>query len=382
MKIVLISPAHPLRGGIAASAERVAQSLQALGHDCVIYSYRAQYPAFLFPGKTQYTDAPPPRNVAIRTVLHAYNPFNWFFSARQIVRERPDIVVARFWLPFMGPCLGTILRLCGFFSNKKTRFTGWIDNILPHEKRPGDRLFTRFFTHAVDDFVVMSRAVEAELRDFVGPGRVVRYAPHPLYDNYGPAPPMPESRARLGLDAHALLVLFFGFIRAYKGLDLLLQALADPRLEALGVQALIAGEPYEDWAPYERLIREGGLERRVREVQDYIPESEVGLYFAAADLAVQPYKSATQSGITQIAFHYGLPVVVTDVGGLREVVDHEHNGYVVQPDPHAIADAIFDFFEKKRGDEMRRAVRKSAAKYSWENLALALLSAENGQKPE
>ncbi|MFN4080594.1 MAG: glycosyltransferase [Saprospiraceae bacterium] len=252
------------------------------------------------------------------------------------------------------------------------RLTGWIDNILPHEKRPGDRLFTRYFTQAADDFVTMSQAVTSELRDFVGPDYPIRYAPHPLYDNYGAAPPMPEARARLGLDAQAPVVLFFGFIRAYKGLDLLLQALADPRVEALGVQALIAGEPYEDWSPYERLIQDGGLANRVRVAQAYIPESEVGLYFAAADLAVQPYKSATQSGITQIAFHYGLPVVVTDVGGLREVVDHGRNGYVVQPQPQAIADAICDFFEKKRHTDMRRAVRESASKYSWENLANAL----------
>ena len=253
MKIIVLSPAHPLRGGIAASSERLAQEFQTEGHEVVVYSFSLQYPSFLFPGKTQFTDDPPPSGLLIKTCLNSINPFNWLIVARAIAREQPDHVIVRFWMPFIAPCLGTVLRAARWFSTKKFQITALVDNIIPHEKRFGDRPFARYFVRACDDFVVMSKSVGREIAAFL-PGIApehIRFAPHPVYDIYGEPMLQSEARARLGITPDVQrVVLFFGLIRPYKGLDLLLHALADQDLERLNVHALVAGECYSDWEQY------------------------------------------------------------------------------------------------------------------------------------
>ena len=366
MKIVLLSPAHPLRGGIAASSERLAQELQAQGHEVVIYSFSLQYPAFLFPGKTQFTDDEVPYGVTIKTRLNSINPFNWIRTGFQIKNEKPDLVVTRFWLPFMGPSLGTVLRVARWFGKKKFKSTALVDNIIPHEKRPGDTLFARYFIGACDDFVVMSRSVGEQIGTFTQ--KTVRFAPHPIYDNYGDAVPKQTARQQLGLPENAPVVLFFGFIRAYKGLDLLLEAMALIPY----VHCVVAGEPYDDWAPYQSIINKHGLHDRVHVFTDFIPAEQVKVYFSAADLVVQPYRTATQSGISQIAYHFNKPMVVTNVGGLPEIVKHGVAGYVVEVTTEAIAEAVNDFFENGKMAVMGKAVEVEKGRFGWENLTKML----------
>lgn len=362
MKIVLLSPAHPLRGGIAASSERLAQEFQAQGHEVVVYSFSLQYPSFLFPGKTQFTDDAPPIGVTIKTRLNSINPFNWIRTGFQIKNEKPDVVVTRFWLPFMGPSLGTVLRIARWFGSKKFKSTALVDNIVPHEKRPGDTLFARYFIGACDDFVVMSKSVGEEIQTFTE--KPVRFAPHPVYDTYGEAISKPEARKILNLPPDAPVVLFFGFIRAYKGLDLLLEAMA----LAPGVHGVVAGEPYDDWAPYQSIIDKHGLQNRVHVFTDFIPAEQVKVYFSAADLVVQPYRTATQSGISQIAYHFNKPMVVTNVGGLPEIVKHGKAGYVVEVEAGAIAGAVRAFFASGVKDEMVKAVEVEKLRFDWCNL--------------
>lgn len=378
MKIVLVSPAHPLRGGIAASSERLAQELQTIGHEVVIYSFNLQYPAFLFPGKTQFTDDPPPPGLLIKTRLNSINPFNWLTVGRQIAHEQPEHIIVRFWLPFMGPCLGTVLRVARWFSRKKSKITALVDNIIPHEKRPGDRPFARYFIQACDDFVVMSHSVGEEILSFLPDSseHIVRFSPHPIYDNYGDPVDKATARRRLGLPKQAPMVLFFGFIRAYKGLDLLLEALA----QAPEIHAIVAGECYENWQTYQDILDRHNLAERVHLFNDFIPADQVRFFFSAADLVVQPYRSATQSGISQIAYHFEKPMVVTAVGGLAEIVTHGVSGYVIpvgatrMVTPDTIAAAIRDFFNNDRAAEMTAGVRREKARFSWKNLAEALLS--------
>ena len=367
-KIVLISPAHPLRGGIAASSERLALALQDAGHDVVIYSFSVQYPSFLFPGKTQYTEDPAPENLRIETRLNSVNPFNWVGAGRAIARERPDRIIVRFWLPLMGPCLGTVLRAARFFAAAPLRVTALVDNIIPHEKRPGDRQFAQYFSGACDDFVVMSKSVGEEIRQFSR--GAVRFAPHPIYDIYGAAMDQSAARRQLGLPETVPVVLFFGLIRPYKGLDLLLEALAD----APGVHALVAGECYEDWERYQAIIDERGLGERVHRHIEFIANERVRVFFSAADLVVQPYRTATQSGISQIAYHFEKPMVVTRVGGLPEIVTEGVSGYVVVPEPGAIAGAVNDFFENRRSEMMTAGVREEKKRFSWEHLVEQLLA--------
>lgn len=372
-KIVLISPANPLRGGIAASSERLAQALQEAGHEVVIYSFSLQYPAFLFPGKTQFTTDPAPADLQIKTRLNAVNPINWVFVGREVAREAPDQIIVRFWLPFMGPGLGSVLRMARLFSRKKLRVTGLVDNIIPHEKRFGDRPFAQWFVSACDDFVVMSKSVGTEIRSFLPDAKntqnVVRFAPHPIYDTYGESIEKVAARQLLRVPEKVPTVLFFGFIRKYKGLDLLLEALKFTP----DVHAIVAGECYEDWACYQNIIQENGLTDQVHLFTDFIPADQVRVFFSAADLVVQPYKTATQSGISQIAYHFEKPMVVTNVGGLPEIVTQGVSGYVVEPEPVAIANAIQDFFENDREAAMKAGVKEEKRRFSWEYLVKQLL---------
>lgn len=370
MKVVIIGPAYPLRGGLATYNERLARAFMAAGDEVRIVTFSLQYPDFLFPGQTQFSTEAGPTDLAIEVSLNSVNPLSWVGVGRQLRRERPDLVVFRFWLPIMGPALGTVARLVR--GNGHTRVVAITDNAVPHEKRPGDKPFTRYFLSACDGFVTMSRKVLADLQDLGFGNKPALYRPHPLYDNFGPAKPKEVALAALGLSAEVRYVLFFGFIRAYKGLDILLEAMADPRVAALPVKLLIAGEFYEDAAPYESLIQKYNLESRLVRATDFIPNERVADYFSAADLVIQPYKHATQSGVSQVAYHFGRPMLVTDVGGLAELIPAGVVGYVVPPTAPAIADAVVDFYANNREEEFASGVRQERTKFSWEVMIAAI----------
>jgi D-inositol-3-phosphate glycosyltransferase len=370
MKIVIIGPAYPLRGGLATYNERLARAFRAAGDEVRLVTFSLQYPNFLFPGQTQFSTEAGPADLDIEVSLNSVNPLSWLGVGRRLRRERPDVVVFRFWLPFMGPALGTVARLVR--GNGHTRVVAITDNAIPHEKRPGDGPLTRYFLSACDGFVTMSRAVLADLQRLGFGAKPALYRPHPLYDNFGPAKPKGEALAALGLAPEFRYVLFFGFIRAYKGLDILLEAMADARVVALPVKLIIAGEFYEDAAPYEALIGKHNLENRLVRATDFIPNERVADYFSAADLVVQPYKNATQSGVSQVAYHFGRPMLVTDVGGLAELIPAGVVGYVVPPTAAAIADALVDFYTHDREEALAAGVRQEAKKFSWEVMVAAL----------
>jgi D-inositol-3-phosphate glycosyltransferase len=368
MKIQIISPAWPLRGGIASSSERLAQALGAAGHDVEIISFSLQYPSFLFPGKTQFTTDSAPEDVTILTKINAVNPLNWIKIGLFLRKKQPDLVIARFWMPFFGPALGTIFR---FFSKNKTRRIALVDNIIPHEKRFGDRFLSNYFTEKCDGFIVMSQSVELEIKSF-SKDNLVKYVPHPIYDNYGDILDKKIARKNLNLPENAPILLFFGFIRDYKGLDLLLKALGILNKRGHCPTLVIAGECYEDWNFYNTIISTQNLDNQVVTHLYFIENEKVASYFSAADLIVQPYKTATQSGISQLAFHFEKPMIVTRVGGLAEIVKNGVAGYVVEPNAAEIAAAIEDFFENNRLESLTEGVRREKARFSWQNLVDAV----------
>jgi glycosyltransferase involved in cell wall biosynthesis len=378
MNIIIIGPAYPLRGGLATYDERLARALQAAGDRVRIVTFSLQYPDFLFPGQTQFSTEPGPTDIDIEVSLNSVNPLTWWQVGRRLRRERPDMVIFRFWLPFMGPALGTVARLVR--GNGHTRVVAITDNVIPHEKRPGDGPLTQYFLSACDGFVTMSRSVLGNLQQLGFGSKPALYRPHPLYDNFGPAKPKAEALAALGLPAQFRYVLFFGFIRAYKGLDILLEAMADPRVAALPVKLIIAGEFYEEAAPYEALIKKHHLESRLVRATDFIPNEQVANYFSAADMVIQPYKNATQSGVSQVAYHFGRPMLVTDVGGLAELIPNGVVGYVVPPTAPAIADALVDFYANNREVTLAAGVRQEARKFSWEVMVAALKEVAAAQK--
>ena len=374
-KVVIIGPAHPLRGGLATFNQRLAKEFITEGHDCSIYSFSLQYPAFIFPGTTQYTDEPAPENLTIRTVINSVNPFNWIKIGNRLKKERPDIIIVRFWLPLMGPALGTILRRVR--KNKHTKIVCIADNVIPHEKRFGDKPFTKYFLKSCDAFITMSEKVMSDLRLFVPKDsfgektKPAQLVSHPLYDNFGAILSKQEARNKLKINNSELIILFFGFIRKYKGLDLLLEAMADERIKKAGIKLLVAGEFYEDEKPFHEQIEKLGIKDQLILRTDFIPDSEVKYYLCGADAVIQPYRNATQSGVTPLAYHFEKPMVVTNVGGLPTLVPHEKVGLVVEPNPTGIAEGILRFYQLGE-DYFIPHLRKEKQKYSWANLVKAI----------
>jgi len=362
-RIILLGTTWPFRsGGISTFNERLTRALIDSGDQVVIYTFSLQYPSFLFPGKTQLSDQPAPEGLDIRIKVNSVNPFNWVAVGREIRNQKPDVLLLRYWIPFLAPCLGTIARIVR--KNKFTKIIAVADNIIPHEKHVFDKSFTRYFTESCDGFITMSRAVLKDLKQFC-PNAPMVYTPHPLYDIFGNIVPREQALNQLGLSTDYRYLLFFGFIRDYKGLDWLLEAFSDEKLRKFPVKLIVAGEFYTSSEKYLQIIRDKNLTDHVILRTDFIADQDVANYFGAADMVVQPYKSATQSGVTQIAFHYNKPMLVTEVGGLGEIIPHGKVGYVVQPEPKAISEAIFDFYKNDRIGLFTGNVVREKEKFSW-----------------
>ena len=376
MKILILGPAYPFRGGIADTNESLCRALQNKGHTASIFTFTLQYPEFLFPGKTQYSTDPRPQEITISEQINSINPLNWIITARKINRMNPDLVVIRYWLPFMAPALGSIARML----KSSIRIIGMTDNILPHEKRPGDRPLTRYFTGSCHGFITLSTTVLEELNEFTH--KPAEYFPHPINDQLGEIMDKSEAREKLGLEPNGKYVLFFGIIRKYKGLDLLLRAFSHQKIKKHGIKLMVVGEFYDSPKPYQEMIRQYHLEDQVMLVNKFIPGSHIKQYFSAADLVAQTYHTASQSGITQMAYHFERPMLVTNVGGLSEIVPHEQVGYVVEKDPPEIASCIADFFEQDRFESFSLRVKEEKKKYTWEAFVDKLLALYEQCRPK
>jgi glycosyltransferase involved in cell wall biosynthesis len=334
-RICIIGPAHPLRGGgMTTFNHRLAKAFTDQGHTCTIYSFSLQYPSFLFPGTSQYTTEPAPQNIHINTCINSINPINWWLVGNKIAKQKYDVVVIRYWLPFMGPCLGTIARR--ITKNKHSKIICIADNIIPHEKRKFDKQFTNYFIPPIQKFIVMSQKVLADCAK-LGIKQATQLVPHPLYDNFGEPLPQAQAQQHLGITTSKKILLAFGFIRHYKGLDLLLQAIAILQKSRTDFKLLVAGEFYDDAQPYLDIIKQHNLQDIVILKTSFIPDSEVKYYLCAADYVVQPYRSATQSGVSPLAYYYNKPMLVTNVGGLPQIVPHNVAGIVAEPNAQAIA---------------------------------------------
>jgi glycosyltransferase involved in cell wall biosynthesis len=376
MKIFLIGAAYPLRGGIAHYIALLYHHLTMHAHDVQIITFSRQYPKMLFPGKSQEEVRSGGVAVPSHRMIDSINPWTWISTARWIRSQKPDLIVFKYWLPFFGPCFGTIAATVR--RNRHTRVAFICDNVIPHERRIGDRAFTRFAFRFVDTFIVQSRAVERELQAFL-PEASSRFVPHPVYEIFGPAIPKARAQEQLSLPPSPVL-LFFGYIRPYKGLDVLLQALPLV-LKHRSVILLVVGESYEGTAHYLKRASDLGITNAVVLHTEYVPNDSVSMYFSACDAVVLPYRSATQSGIVQIAYQFGRPVIATDVGGLAEVVLHEETGLIVPPDdPRALADAIVRFYDEKLEERFVARVMQERTKYTWDVLVEALEKAASPQE--
>jgi glycosyltransferase involved in cell wall biosynthesis len=370
-KIVILGSAHPLRGGgIATFNERLAKAFMQGGHEVQIISFSLQYPNFLFPGTSQYTNEPAPADLIIHSLINSINPFNWFKVGNQIKKMQPDLVVVRYWLPFMGPCLGTILRRIK--KNKTTQVVCIADNIIPHEPKPGDQLFTRYFVKPVDSFITMSEKVKEDLLVFA-PNKPTVFIPHPLYDNFGEKISKDLARKHLNIETDAKIILFFGFIRKYKGLDILLDSIKILQQSNPTLKLLIAGEFYDDEKSYKEQIDKLGIEQQLILRTNFINDNEVKYYLCASYVIVQPYRSATQSGVTPLAYHFEIPMIVTNVGGLAALVPDNKVGLIAEPNAASIAEKIIQFFNNGE-QQYLPFLKEEKKKYSWSKMVEAIMS--------
>lgn len=365
MKNIIVGPAFPLRGGIANLNESLCKAFIERGIDSEIVSFTLQYPTFLFPGKTQFDNSgKAPENIKISQRINSVNPVSWIKTANYIISQKPDYVIFRYWLPFMAPALGTIA--------KKVRKSGIkviaiADNVIPHENRLGDKQLTNYFLRQCDGFVAMSKSVLKDIDGFVPNAKSV-FIPHPIYDIFGEKVTRQEAAKHLGMDETDKIILFFGFIRKYKGLDLLLESLGYSEVKSLNVKLIVAGEFYEDEQPYMKQVSLLGIENNVIFKKDFIPQEEVKYYFCAANLVAQPYYTATQSGVTQIAYHFERPMLVTNVGGLAEIVPNNKVGYVCETNSRSVTNAIIDFFQNNREQEFVNNIKVEKKRFSWDNM--------------
>lgn len=372
MKIILLGTSWPYRGGLATFNERLARQFIAEGHEVELWTFTLQYPSFLFPGKTQYTSEPAPQDLQIRRCLNSCNPFNWLRVGRAVRKAAPDLLICCYWMSFFAPAYGLISRMAK--RNGRTRCIALVHNMIPHEPTILDKLFAPYFVASQDGFVALSESVVRDIDKLDKKNKPKTFSPHPIYDHYGERMSKAEACKALGLEPKKDYMLFFGLVRAYKGLDLLLDAFGLVKEQLPDLQLVIAGEFYEDEEKYRAQIEANGLTERVILRNEFIPDADLRKYFGAADLVVQPYKTATQSGVTQVAFHFEKPMLVTNVGGLGEIVHDHKMGYACAPAAEAIADDLMDYFNKNRQAAFTEYLKQEKTKYAWSNMTRAFLN--------
>lgn len=374
MKIAILGPAYPLRGGIVQYLALLYRKLESRGHTVNIVSFRKQFPRFLFPGKTQVEHSQEADKIPAEALFIPWNPLSWFRTYGAIKRRGCEVVVMKWWMPFFGPGYFAVTALLKLSKAAKPVYI--LDNVIPHEKWPLGKFFTLLAFKYCRGFIAQSRKVEDEFKQLYpqGKGRWFRLVHHPTYEyQQVAAPSKDESRVKLGISESRVL-LFFGFIRKYKGLMTLLEAFPALVKEFGGdLRLIVAGEFYDDRSEYDEFISASGVEDKITIVDSFIPNEDVGYYFGAADAVALPYSSASQSGIAQIAFGYGTPVISTEVGGLPEVVTHKETGLLCPPDDQeALKETILEFY--RLGDSIPWAenIERDKARFSWDNLLDAI----------
>lgn len=362
--IVIIGPGWPLRGGLSAFDEQLVRTFKDKNIKARIETFSLQYPSFLFPGTSQYTNEPAPKDVNIYAGINSINPFNWLRIGLKLRKEKPDLIIVRYWIPFLAPCLGTICKIAK--SNKHTKVIAIVDNMIPHEKRIGDEIFTKYFSTSVDGFLTMSDKVTKDVKLYSTKPTLL--SPHPIFKHFGESISKEDARKALGIDYNDKIILFFGFIRQYKGLDILLKAMAVNEIKKAGIKLMIVGEFYEDAQPYHDLIKSLGIETSVILHTQFLPDIDVKKYVCSADFMIQPYKHATQSGVTPLAYHFEIPMLVTNVGALADTVPDGKVGVVVEPNEMDIATGIQILYQNGTEYYLNN-IKDEKKKYSWEQMA-------------
>ncbi len=368
-KIIVVGPAFPYRGGPARFNENMCKAFIEQNIEAEIVSFTLQYPSLLFPGSSQFEASFSKKfTFKITRLINTINPLSWIKTAKYINQSKPDLVIFRYWLPFFAPAFGTIAKLL----KRSITILALTDNVIPHEKRIGDHSFTRYFFRHCDGFIGMSEKVLNDLNTFThNPNKALVH--HPLYENYPPPIDQLHAREILGLPKEEKIILFFGLIRPYKGLDILLEAISRDELKGKAFKILIAGEFYENKKKYFEIIEKHRIQNKIILKTFFIPDDEVNLYFSACDTIIQPYKSATNSGVSMMSYFYEKPIISTNVGGLKEIIKEEQTGWLCNPDPESIAKTILKFLNTTNLEEMRQNIHLFKKEFSWNSFVKKII---------
>lgn len=360
MKIVIISPAYPLRGGIANFAAQLYQELSKQ-NEVLVFTFKRQYPQIFFPGKTQFEVGENVDHIPTRVEIDSINPFNWKKTTSHIIKENPDLIIFNYWLPFFAPCYSSIAKRIK--KNTYAKLLAICHNIIPHEKRLGDISLTKLFLNKMEYFILLSKEVEKDLLKFISKPKA-KVLPHPVYSRFGETVDKLEAKNYLKL-ANENYLLFFGFVRDYKGLDILIEAFEYLK-DNLKIKLIVAGEFYDDEKKYFDLIDKYRLKDRIILFNKFIPTDDVKYYFAASDAVVLPYRNATQSGIVQMAVNFSKPVIASNVGGIGEVIVDNETGFIVEKENATeLAKAIIKFYKEDKLELFTKNISNLKEKYSW-----------------
>ena len=371
-KKIIIGPAYPLRGGISESNQSLHNYFKKSTDNSLIISYSLQYPRFLFPGKKQVVDGPFKKSNTILNLINTLNPFSWIKTVKLIIKEQPHYVIVRYWHPYFAICLSFIISK---IRRNSIPIIAWIDNVNPHESVPFQRFLTACFLKFCDAFMVMSNAVKDDLTQYKQSiNKKIIVSSHPIYTVFGPSIEKKQAKKNIGIIESSIqnndkYILFFGIIRKYKGLDLLLDVMGSKKVKEMNLKLIIAGEFYDSKKKYINKIRALDLKDSILLHDYYIKNEDVVNYFCATDIVVQPYLSATQSGVSMVAYNFNKPLILTKVGGLSEYVNHKIDGYLVNPNVESIVTALEDYYANNRESEFRDSIKKKKGLYSWQNLA-------------
>jgi glycosyltransferase involved in cell wall biosynthesis len=368
-KVLLLGPAHPFRGGIADTQNYLAQNLNALGHEVTVFTFTTQYPKLLFPGKTQFSDEKAPDQLNIKMKIHSFNPFNWSKVAQSINQINPDYVIFRYWTPFLAPCWYGIAREI----HKTIKKIGLVDNWIPHEPKFWDKTLTQLFSSQMDGFASLSTAVGDQILTNKHQLPVWKGF-HPIADHLPQTIPQEKAREALGWPQDKKIVLFFGLIRKYKGLDMLIEAFSKTPLNRLDVILAIVGEAYEPQLKYTELIRKLNLEERIICDFNYANSQKASQVFCAADVIALTYTSATQSGVTSLAYHFKIPLLVSDLAGLRTPILEDQTGMITEIKAEKIAVNLNKILSDNNLSEFQLSFQKVGDKYSWKSFGLSLMN--------
>lgn len=371
MNIVVIGPYFPYRGGISDTNQELCETLNKLGHNVNVISFKLLYPSLLFPGRTQFYKENSKQDIKSKRLINSINPFNWINNSRVINDLNPELVISTYWTPFLAPCLSFINNTI----NKNILKIGIVHNAYPHEKNIFQKKLFKIYLKSINKIITLSKNINNQINEISkSKKKIVLF--HPIPKKFGKPIKKQIAKKKIGLKKDYNYLLFFGLIRKYKGLDILIESMSEIIKKRNDVKLLIVGENYESIIKYKKLIKKNNLENCISFINHFISEQEIKYWFCSSELVIQPYKKASQSGITPLSFQFETPTVCTNISGLSEYIIDNKDGFLSNPNSNDLAKKILMALNSDL-TLIKKEIRNKKEKLTWNNFVSNLLKQKN-----